>query len=233
LRRIGVFVQAGTEQDFVEHVVSIAKSGLAGGARPSSQDGTDYCVGCSARMELAPPRKALFGPVLFPVVILGHRRHSLRKDHPRLLRLREYVNVRWQMIRLVQRSDANEAYQRARARIVAPERNPALRTTRDELAPAACRRRINPLRLARKSRDPVRFDNRVQREGRAGLTLAPPTVAAMDKQWRCLHPVANVPAVAATIERERICRSHFVLLLFEGARIPTLGLQTVTGAPTL
>ena len=49
-------------------------------------------------------------------------------------------------------------------------------------------------------RHPVGLDQRVQREGRPGLALAPAAVAAVDEQRRAVHPVADAAAVAAAVE---------------------------------
>jgi hypothetical protein len=47
----------------------------------------------------------------------------------------------------------------------------------------------------------VGLDHRVEREGRAGLALAPAAMAAMHEQGRAGHPVADSAAGAAAFEQ--------------------------------
>ena len=52
-----------------------------------------------------------------------------------------------QTVGLVERADADELHERARARVMAPHRDPAARAARDVLALAACRRRVDQFRF--------------------------------------------------------------------------------------
>src|SRR6185437_14391815 len=97
-------------------------------------------------------------PAFLAVVILTHCRHAFRQDQPWLLRHREDVDVGREAIGIVQRTDAHEGELRTRARIVAPQRDAALRAARDVLAVATRRWRHHHYGFAVRQLDAFGFD---------------------------------------------------------------------------
>ena len=85
----------------------------------------DLFWGASAGTERTPARETGLGPVVGAAVVLGHGRRARRQHHPGLLRLREYMDVRRQAVRLIERADTDEAHMIAGACVVAPKRDPA------------------------------------------------------------------------------------------------------------
>src|SRR5262249_12917934 len=81
--------------------------------------------------------EALRGPVSVAVVVLFDRGHPRGKDHPRLLRRREDMDIRWQAIRFVEGADANEPHGIAGPGVIAPYRDTAMGTARDLLSLSA------------------------------------------------------------------------------------------------
>src|SRR5512138_1032514 len=112
------------------------------------------------------------------------------------------MDVRRQRVRIVERADADEAEDRSRAGVVAPKGDAALAAARDLLALPALRRCLDQLRFCAQQGDAIGFDQRVERERRAALALAPAAVAAVHEERLRLHAVAHLPAVAAALERE-------------------------------
>src|SRR5262249_20593923 len=94
------------------------------------------------------------------------------------------------------------------ARIVAPERDAALRAARDLLSLAAVRGRVHDLGLAAQELHALGFDHGLEREGRDGFALTPAAVTAMDEQRLRHDLVAYRTAVAAAFEREAVMGGH-------------------------
>jgi len=145
------------------------------------------------------PLQTLFGPQLRGLVVLGHGRNVRRKHDPGLFRRSEDVNVGWQALRFIQRSDANKANCVTGASVVAPHSDVALGTAGDLLALAAVGRRIDNLDLTLEQLHAVDFDQRVQREGSSSLTLAPAAMAAVNEQRRRRHAIAHVATGATAV----------------------------------
>jgi hypothetical protein len=126
-------------------------------------------------------RQTLSGPVLLAIVVLEHRWCSWRQNHPGLFGRSENVYVRRQVVRFVERSDADKSYGRPCARVVAPHGDAAVRAAGDLLALTTLRRCVDNLRLGAEQRDSVGFDHRVQGKGRTRLSLAPTAVATVNE----------------------------------------------------
>lgn len=94
------------------------------------------------------------------------------------------------------------------AGVVAPQRNAAFGTPGELLAIAARGRSVDQLRFGAQNGDAIGLDHGIQRKGCPAFALAPPAVAAVDEQWCGLHAIADVPAVAAALEREDRGRRH-------------------------
>src|SRR5262249_45792943 len=145
-------------------------------------------------------------------VELGVNLRARRERHPGLLGRREDMGIgRWALARIVHGADADEAHRGARARIVAPDRDLAVRATRNALALAAGRGRVDDLRLGDEMLDPVELVQRIKRVHGAGLALAPGAVAGMHDHRLAVQPIANVSAGAAAFHRS--------LLVFSGSHI--------------
>src|SRR5690242_7732997 len=95
---------------------------------------------------------------------------------------------------------ADEADLVAGAAVIAPQSDAARGAPADQLAFAAVRRCVDGLRCAREQQHAVRLDHRVECERRAGLSLAPSAMAAMDEQRLARHVVADGTTGAATLE---------------------------------
>src|SRR4029450_5441139 len=85
-------------------------------------------------------------------------------------------------------------------RIVAPDRDPAARATRDELAGVACRRRVDQLGRTAQQPDALRLDQGVERERRAALALAPGAMAAVHEERPAGKAKAHGAARASALE---------------------------------
>src|SRR6266480_58615 len=165
--------------------------------------------------------ETFLGPQVGRFVVLGRGRGVGRKHHPRLLRCGEYVDVRWQEVRCVERSDADKANRATASCVVAPDRDAAPGAAGDLLALAAVGRRVDDLDLALEQLDAVGFDHRVQREGSAALTLAPAAVAAVNEKGLRRHPVAH--KTARTTAVAECCFTAHGSILPAAARIRTIG----------
>src|SRR5205809_4198582 len=138
--------------------------------------------------------ETFLGPQLGRFVVLVRGRGVGRKHHPRLLRCGEYVDVRWQEVRCVERSDADKANRATASCVVAPDRDAAPGAAGDLLALAAVGRRVDDLDLTLEQLNAVGFDHGVQREGSAALALAPAAVAAVNEKRLRRHSVAHKTA---------------------------------------
>src|SRR5579863_5676909 len=115
--------------------------------------------------QYRPAARETFGrPVRFTIVVFRNGWHARRKFNPWLLGSRENMYIRWQMIWRVERSDPDEPDARTRPGVVAPERNPAIRTACDPLALAAIGRRFNNLRRCAQLQHPIGLDHGIQGE---------------------------------------------------------------------
>src|ERR1700752_2475568 len=92
-------------------------------------------------------RQTLSGPVLLAIVVLEHCWCSWRENHPGLFGRSENVYVRRQVVRFVERTDADKSDERPCARVVAPHGNAAVRAAGDLLALTTLRRCVDNLRL--------------------------------------------------------------------------------------
>src|SRR5437773_10040448 len=143
--------------------------------------------------------ETFLGPQLGRFVVLGRGRGVGRKHHPWLLRCGENVDVRWQEVRRVERSDADKANRVTASRVVAPDRDAAPGAAGDLLALAAVGGRADDLDLALEQLNAVGFDHGLQREGSAALALAPAAVAAVNEKGLRRHPVAHKTARATAV----------------------------------
>src|SRR5262249_7998898 len=138
-----------------------------------------------------PARQALRGPDFLRVIEFGKRARARRQRDPWLLRRREDVNVGRKSVWLVERPHANEMERVTCASIVAPHRDLALRAAMEFVALAAFARRghdLGPLALDHHAR---RFNQGIERKGRARLTLTPTTMTTMNDERLGRHPIAN------------------------------------------
>src|SRR5215472_18105827 len=92
-------------------------------------------------------RQTLSGPVLLAIIVLEHRWCSWRQTHPGLFGCSENVYVRRQLVRFIERTDADKSDGRPCARVVAPDGDAAFRAAGDLLAFTTRRRRIDNLRF--------------------------------------------------------------------------------------
>lgn len=152
--------------------------------------------------------ETFLGPMSFTLVIFRDGWNARRKLNPWLLRGSENVYIGRQVIRRVKRADPNEPDDGARTRIVAPYGHLAFLAARNLLSLAAVRRRADDLRLHAQMNHVIRLDHGVQRERRAALSLAPMTMAAMDKQRLFDHTIADNSANAASVEWKDIPDAH-------------------------
>ena len=132
-------------------------------------------------------------------VVLRDGRHAFGQQHPGLLRRREDVDVGRKVVRRVERAHADEAQLRIAA-VVAPQRDAAGRAARDALALAAVGRRVDEVGRPAQQLHAVGLDQRVERERRARLALAPAAVAAVHVHGPRMQPVAHGTAAATPIE---------------------------------
>ena len=102
------------------------------------------------------------------------------------------MDVRRQQIRLVQRADADELAAPVRRRRSGSTRRPCTAGSARSADRRRSRTACSRARAAAELRDAVGFDHRVQRERRAGLALAPATMAAVNEQRRAFHAIAHV-----------------------------------------
>jgi hypothetical protein len=143
--------------------------------------------------------ETLLRPVFVAIVVFSDSGPARRQDHPRLLRYREDMDIRRQAIWVIQRADANEIYNIAGARIVAPQSDMTRRTARDLLSLAAIRGRPYNVWRASQKNNAVSFDHRIKGERSARLTLAPAAIAAVNKKRLTGHAVAYGATRASTI----------------------------------
>ncbi len=181
----------------------------------------------AARQQRRASLEARLRPVRVAVVVLVRRGHAGRDHDPRLLRHREDVDVGRQAVGLVERADAHETHRVAGARIVAPDRDAAMRAAADLLSPAALGRRRHHVDFAMGELHAVGLDHRVQRVRGSGLALAPAAVAAVDEQRRGRHPVAHVATRASAVEGPEVLGGHGPAIL---ARVR--GVVKPAAAPT-
>src|SRR5205814_6172917 len=127
------------------------------------------------------------------------RRRARRQHDPGLLGHRVDVDVRRKAVRLFERADADEAHLVAGAAVVAPQCNAALRAAPYLLPDAALRWRVHQLRFAAEQLHAVGLDQRVQRESRARLALAPAAVTAMHEHRSAGEAIAHAAAGAAAV----------------------------------
>jgi hypothetical protein len=71
------------------------------------------------------------------------------------------MDVGWKAVRVIQRTDPDEADSVTGASVVAPDRDAALRTAGNLLALAAVRRRVDDLDLTLEHLHTISFDQRV------------------------------------------------------------------------
>ena len=137
------------------------------------------------------PLQARRRPEPAAVIIGLERRHALGQRHPGQFRAGVDMDVGRQRRGRVERPHPHEAQHVHRPAIIAPERDPAVRAAPDLLPAPALGRRQHRLRRAPERLDPVRLDQGVEHEGRAGLGLAAAAMAAMDEHRRVRQPVAH------------------------------------------
>src|SRR5688572_26745145 len=106
--------------------VARAAAGVLGGAQRLPRS----LICLDLHQNRAPASEARRGPVFVSVVVLGDRGHAVGDDDPRLFRRSEDMNVGRQQIGIIERADSDEADDGARAGVVAPNRDPALRAAR-------------------------------------------------------------------------------------------------------
>jgi len=152
--------------------------------------------------------ETLWRPIRFSVVIVCDRRNARRKFNPELLGGSKDVYIGWQVIWRVKGADANKPDDGARRSIVAPYRHPAFWAARDLLPLPAAGGRIDDFRLGTHINYVICLDHGIQCEGRAALSLAPTTMAAVYEQRSLNHTIADNAAIAATVERKDISRDH-------------------------
>ena len=87
------------------------------------------------------------------------------------------VDVGRQVIRFVERADADEAHRVARTGVVAPQGHAAVWTANDLLPLAAVLRRIHRLRCALHKDDAIGFDHCIEGEGCYCFALTPAAVS--------------------------------------------------------
>ncbi len=141
--------------------------------------------------------------------------------------------IRWQVIRRVQRTDANKPDNGASTCIVAPERDPTTWTACYLLSLAAIRGCADNLRLRSGMYHVICLDHCIQCEGRAALSLTPTTMAAMHEQRSLYQPIADNSASAASIEGKYVARDHACDQPRENAESRSLPKNALTFDPTV
>ena len=91
------------------------------------------------------------------------------------------MNIGRQPVRLIERSNADKANRIASSGVIAPDSNAATGTSRDYLALAAARRRIDKFDLTLQQLHTISFDHRVERKSASGFALAPTAMAAVNE----------------------------------------------------
>jgi len=160
-------------------------------------------VGLDERQKCLATPQAARRPDLFSLVVLREGRSGRRQLNPWLLRRGEDVNVWREQVRVVECADADELDHGPCARVVAPDGDLAGWAPGNTLTCATLRWRIDNLRLNAQRGDSISFDQGVERERRAGLTLTPAAVAAMHHKRRRLYAVPDGATVAAALGRKR------------------------------
>ena len=118
------------------------------------------------------------------------------------------MNIGRPPVRIIERSNADKAQRIASSSVIAPDSNAATGTSRDDLALAAARWRIDQFHLTLQQLDTISFDHGIERESAAGFALAPAAMAAMRKQWLCGHAVAHRATGASAFEGEDFIGVH-------------------------
>jgi len=107
------------------------------------------------------------------------------------------MNIRRAEIRVVHGADADEPNGGAGLRVVAPNRNPAIRAAGNLLTLAARRGRPDKFGLTGSVHDTIGFIESVERMRGPGLALAPSAMASMNNQWRSDQTISDLPACAS------------------------------------
>ena len=152
--------------------------------------------------------ETLWWPIRFTLVIVRDRRNTRRKLNPGLLGGSKDVYIGRQVIWYVKGADANKPDDGTRGSIIAPYRHSAFGAARDLLPLPAVGGRIDDFRLGTHINYVICFDHGIQCEGRAALSLAPTTMAAVYEQRSLNHTIADNAVIAATVERKDISRNH-------------------------
>jgi hypothetical protein len=139
------------------------------------------------RLDGASSLETFRRPDVLQVVELRKLRHTFWNAHPRLLGRHEDVHLGREAFRVVQRADANELYRGSRAGVVAPKRNPTVRTAHDSLSVSAFRWRQQFPWLASQDCHAVSLYRGIDHVRAAGLTLTPAAVATIDDERRRQH----------------------------------------------
>lgn len=113
-------------------------------------------------------------------IVLGNLRDAASEFDPRLFRGGINVNVGYDVAPVVERAEPYEA--QIVVGVVTPQRHFAAGTTGQFLPATTGRRGGDELRLTRELLDLGVFDESIESEGRAGLSLAPAAVTAMDEE---------------------------------------------------
>jgi len=141
---------------------------------------SDARGGSAVRLALAVPKRCLIGldprqyrqasgetlgrPIRFAFVIFRHRWNVRRNYDPRLFGSGKDVYFRWQVIRLIERTDANKPDDRTSTGVVAPYRYSALWATCNLLPFPAIRGSVDDFRLTTQVNDAARLDHGIQSE---------------------------------------------------------------------
>ncbi len=145
------------------------------------------------------PLEALRRPLLLELVVLVEGAGVGGEPDPGQLRAHVDVHVGPDRVRPVQRRDPQEAELRTAA-VVAPDGDLADRAAVDVVRAAALGGHRDRHRLAGEDLDAIRLDQRVDREGAAGVPLAVGAVAAVHEHRVRGQPVADRAAVAGAFE---------------------------------
>jgi len=113
-------------------------------------------------------------------------------------------------IRLVKGTNTDKSEEGTTTGIVAPNGDMAFGATRNGLTDAAMGRSKNQLWISSQVRDLIRLNNCIKRKGRASFTLAPATMAAMNKKRFRVHTVLDITAVTTTLQRIHRVKGHGV-----------------------
>src|SRR5262245_8448491 len=106
------------------------------------------------------------------------------------------MDVRRTLGGIIHRADPDDADRGSGSRIVAPDRDFAIRTARDALAFAAGGWRVDDLRFGVEVLDPIRLIHRIECVRGAGLALAPRTMAGVHDQRPAVKAITDMSAGA-------------------------------------